>query len=1140
MADQVLQRIIHNSVSKRSSSSSASSVSADVQPFVAATSRSTETTAQKQSTWLFPQASEPAGRHVPSIAHHGPLPLPIALKAFKPYATITQGSAITATSQLLFPPPPAVLGSHPLYYLAKRFPILAEQELKSIPNRTAQDYASFIIGAMSTSFPSATTLRAVVRQFRNFLKESSSSALASTNAKRMELPRTRIWAQTIRGLIWLRQHRRARVAIHVMQKFGIKPTGFAWRGICRGWIQQGELKMAEALATQVFLNPKISHDYKLDERPYYLHDMPQSTSDNHSSSSAESAARRRHRSPMSPNSAPLFLVIEAWTECGEMEKARYWFDRVPEHEMTDMLTSDMVAGYLRVGQQDKAQEVIRIMARCGVKPTAIVFNPIVEHALKTSGMEAAEDLVKDMEQLGIFLNLFTFKILIRGYIAAGDKVRVLACLQRMRALGIETDRALGRILLEGLWGLGEIRLGDHGPAAVAESEFGATMKDELLKGFGFVSEPGWSARCIEWIKQGEVEQAEEVLQHVLALEDPRMNNESVQVIGALADHHEMTRARHWFDRLLSITHHMQIQDQSMIVGLMNDMVSRYLKMQQPSEAEAVIESVAQRGALPNVETVNLMLQWMTLRAEMSDAENLVQKTAQSGITPNQQTFEILSQGYAARGEIESLQRCLSRMEEMGFVKSTWSLSTLELQSAIIGPHSEESQSSPSSLSTGILDTLCKRWIEQDQMAKAEQFLGQLSSNPNVPPHNIPYTTLIQGWIDQSQRITVSSSAIQAMGPSHSDDDPSTSQLASSSVSTSQSLNQERRLHQESIVKMRKARSWFDRIPESERTLQLVNRMIGGYMALDLEHEAEELIQWMATQRIKPDVETYNHILKHTIQSRAMGMPAAEVIVSKMQKGGIAPNVETWNLLVRGYVIRGELTRALRCLDRMAGKKDASSSSSSLALAQRLDVRGGKSRSRAREIMKEYDSEILDVVVGDEEEEVNSNNTATAAGSSSWPSSRSTSSSSSSWVSSIDAVYSTVAVKPNETTQQLILSGFGPEVKPVQGQGDYARALALFRNRVARQKQQEDQLLQGLAALNQQQQPLQGRQGFDEENEEGDEWILDHLEMLQGLAGGSEVGMTDMDWKNELQWEEMMEMERERERELSGSERKWFD
>ncbi|KAF9905724.1 hypothetical protein EC991_001326 [Linnemannia zychae] len=1214
-----------STVGKRFSSTSSSteaSLQSDASSVSGAGPRYTESPLSSGlSAWNFPQASGQNGRRSRPSHHYGPLPLPIALKAFRPQSNASAapqklslslhgGVPTTAIPQQSIPPPPAVLGSQPLYYLAKKFPILAEHELKAIPNKTALDYSSFLVGAMTTSYPSATTLRAVVRQFRNFLRASAqqvkeeslhlrstggqASAKTRHAAKTVELPRARIWAQTIRGLIWLKQYRRARVAIHTMQKLGIRPTGFAWRGICRGWIEQGELARAEALAVKVFTRPEISHDCKLEERPYYYGDMQLSEVEAAATGvrngggdfrlAGASAARRKHRSPMSPNSAPLFLVIEALAECGEMERARHWFDQIPEHEMTDLLTSDMVAGYLKVGQQDKAQEVIRIMARCGVKPTAIVFNPIVEHAVRHMNMEAAEDLVQDMTRLGIYSNLFTYKILIQGYIAAGQKDKALECLDRIKASGIETDRALGRILLEGLWNLGELREGDQGPAAICNTNRGEQniQGDLRMAALDFVDEPGWSQKCIDWIKDDEFEQAEEVLHHVLNLgveADPTLQTEAIQVVRALADRRDMTRARHWFDRLISpervavLRGASSVRDESSsLQELMDQMVAGYIQVHRPSDAEDVIGLMSQQGIYPTVNTINLILRWSTLQAEMEDAEGLVQKMALSGIPPNQETFEILCQGYASRGALEPLQNCLTRMEEAGFTgPGTGSPLISELketmlgQSSFIATQGQVDQLSPFASSGSVLETMCAQWIGQDQMSRAEQFVGHLLSNPHIKPEMVPYTTLIEGWIGQSQRNPVSMSALQAVnGPTSSGSgakgarngsarskDSSASNVStttdntnnspsSSSVPSSESLHHEIRLYDENVAKMRKARHWFDRTPEKFRTIDLLNKMVGGYMALGLEQESEGMIQWMASRKIKPNVETYNHILDHTVQH--LTMPTAEGLVQKMRKGGIAPSVETWNLLVRGYVIRGQLSNALECLDRMTESKSVLESSKGAGTSA--------NKSKTREIIEAYDREILDVVVQDGEAEkegtVDTNNDDTNQQQQDDHTSATTAATTATQAQQQRRDNNSLrAVEPNVLTKQLILSGFGPELKPPQGQGDYARALELYRNRVARQKEQEDHIMQGLASLRNSSNSGVQFGAIDAEWDEDEEgWILDHLESLQGLSGqspeaegvGAGVGMTDLDWKNELKWEELMEMEKGRDRELSG--RSW--
>ncbi|KAF9997808.1 hypothetical protein BGZ65_006622, partial [Modicella reniformis] len=527
---------------------------------------------------------------------------------------------------------------------------------------------------MSPSYPSATTIRAVIRQFRNFLRDSTfmrgegkktntttttttttivaDSLSSSSWTKDIEIPRARIWAQVIRGLIWLKQYRRARVTIHMMQKLGIKPTGYTWRTICRGWIIQGEIDRAESLAVKVFTDPTISYNYQQVEQPSFF------TTKYQPSVITDFEEKQKHWSPMTPNSAPLFLIIQTLTKCGEMERARHWFDQIPEHEITDLLTSNMVAGYLRIGQEHKAQEVIQIMTRCGVKPTAIVFHPIVEHAAQNVSMDAAEDLVKDIVALGLFLNLFTYKILIRGYIAAGQRDEALKCLDRIRASGLETDRALGRILLDGLWGIGEPRKGDHGPpiiypAVVAnsgveerqdEQQGGRLKEEEKEEDLQVVEKPGWSQRCVQWIQGSKYEQAEEALQKVLDSYSTRSDDlEIVHVIKALADHRALSRARYWLDCLVASNRSLDY-DNGVLVDLMNHFVSGYIKAQQPNEAEAVIWGMSRRRVYPTVETANLMLKGTTLDGKMVNAEDFVQKMVESGISPNQQTYEILCRG----------------------------------------------------------------------------------------------------------------------------------------------------------------------------------------------------------------------------------------------------------------------------------------------------------------------------------------------------------------------------------------------------------------------------------------------------------------------------------------------------------------
>jgi len=500
---------------------------------------------------------------------------------------------------------------------------------------------------------------------------------------------------------------------------------------------------------------------------------------------------------------------------------------------------------------------------------------------------------------------------------------------------------------------------------------------------------------------------------------------------------------------------------------------------------------------------------------MEAAEALVQRMGDTGIEPDAQTFEILCEGYAARGLTESFRACLARMNEAGVDETDRSPLLAELEQDLLGmpPVREggeqllepsESSASADPVRSNALTTLCTRWVEHGQLSKAEDFVNQLQENTSVPKSKIPYKVLIQGWIQRSQQNELSPSLLKTASSS-ADSGPDAANAssvppASVSVRNSKSLDREQQLLKSSIENMRQARSWFNLAPESERTLDLFNDMVGGYMALGLEHESDGIVQWMAASKIRPDVHTYNHILEHMVKK--LDMSAVESLIQKMQRGGIEPNTTTWNALIRGYVIRGQLSQALVCLGRMTGKD----------LSIPLPVSKAKS-SRKKEAIATYDKEILEAVVQEDTAEAQDDQSYHPRLSRGPPRRE------------LESKPVISQLEPDLITEQLILAGFGVEAEPAQGQGDSGRALELYRDRVERQDHQERQLLQRLDSLI-------GKRDDEERDEE--DWILDHLDLMQEIGEpGTELGMTDLDWKNELKWEEMMEVEKARERELSG-------
>ncbi|XP_042511131.1 pentatricopeptide repeat-containing protein At5g59600 [Macadamia integrifolia] len=95
-------------------------------------------------------------------------------------------------------------------------------------------------------------------------------------------------------------------------------------------------------------------------------------------------------------------LVDMYSKCGRVEKARLVFDRMPEKDL--VAWNSMVSGY---AQQGFARE--------------------------------AWDLVKEMRLMGIKPNLITWNTLIAGFSSAGDDVMVWDLFGMMRVHGVEPD-----------------------------------------------------------------------------------------------------------------------------------------------------------------------------------------------------------------------------------------------------------------------------------------------------------------------------------------------------------------------------------------------------------------------------------------------------------------------------------------------------------------------------------------------------------------------------------------------------------------------------------------------------------------------------------------------------------------------------
>eukprot|EP01018_Ginkgo_biloba_P013180 Gb_21047 [translate_table: standard] len=111
-------------------------------------------------------------------------------------------------------------------------------------------------------------------------------------------------------------------------------------------------------------------------------------------------------------------LVDMYSKCGDIDKARYVFDKVHRRNVVSWTT--MIAGYVQNGQSVEALKLFQQMQLAGVKPNSSTFVSVLPACSNLAALEQGMEIHEDIIKSGVLSHAFVENALIDMYAKCGS------------------------------------------------------------------------------------------------------------------------------------------------------------------------------------------------------------------------------------------------------------------------------------------------------------------------------------------------------------------------------------------------------------------------------------------------------------------------------------------------------------------------------------------------------------------------------------------------------------------------------------------------------------------------------------------------------------------------------------------------
>ncbi|KAL5976477.1 hypothetical protein ACLOJK_020810 [Asimina triloba] len=568
-------------------------------------------------------------------------------------------------------------------------------------------------------------------------------------------------------------------------------------------------------------------------------------------------------------------LVNAYAVARDMRGALSCVEEMKDEgiEMTVVTYSVLIKGFNNIGDAEAADNWFREAKLKLASLNAIIYSNVVYAQCQAGNMDRAEELVRELEEVGIDAPIILYHTMMDGYTEVRNEEKCLIVFERLKVIMM---LIIASLVIQFLLFLPTSR-----PAAVSLSlcvdkriEMGKKLrrfrderiKREEKKGLEEIWEEirdeeekssGKIEKNIRVVVMGKVSKALEVSKS-MALNGIKHNSKTYSMLisgyvnqndfaNAFAVFEDMLKAglkpdavlynniidafckMGNIDRAIRIVDEMKMEKHRPSPRTFTPIIRGLAKLGDMKRALEIVNMMRTNGCIPTVETYNVLIHGLVGKQQMERALETLNEMLLAGISPNECTYTTIMQGYASLGDTGKAFEYFTKIKDEGLKLDRFTYEAL-------------------------LKACCKSGRMQSALAVTREMSAQ-----NIPRDTFVYNILIDGYESFANYIKYK-------------------------LDLQEDYNQTSHL----------------------KGPGLALAAVGAYPMNGLDPAAVNW-EYVSSGSIR---------LGLAFVCRNTCMPRATKIIEEMEAVGIKPNVKTFTTIIHGWARASMLEKALKCFEEM--------------------------------------------------------------------------------------------------------------------------------------------------------------------------------------------------------------------------------
>ncbi|KAL9998492.1 putative tetratricopeptide-like helical domain superfamily [Helianthus debilis subsp. tardiflorus] len=369
------------------------------------------------------------------------------------------------------------------------------------------------------------------------------------------------------------------------------------------------------------------------------------------------------------------------------------FKKLIKHKLCEpnvVMHSTMIKGLCKVGNNDIAIGLLRLMDERGCKPDIYAYSTIIDSLCKDKMIEDAFKLFNEMVfAKGIQPDVITYTSLIHGLCNLGRWDEVSELLKEMEEdVRISPDIQTFSILVDAFCKEGRVDEAEAVIDIMVERVNGycKSLKiEEAMHMFHEITRKGLKPDIVSYstMLQG--------LFRVARCGDARKLFDEMRAAGQIPNEYtygvilDGLCNNHQVEEALSLFHLVGESKLNYNIVVYNILIEGASKCGKLDTAKTLFHDLTLKGLQPNVRTFNIMISGLCREGQLKEAKLLLLKMDESGCPPDTVTYNVFLQGYLRNKHFDDVEMLLHEMDGRRYSLDASSLSLLIDQIAAGSP-----------------------------------------------------------------------------------------------------------------------------------------------------------------------------------------------------------------------------------------------------------------------------------------------------------------------------------------------------------------------------------------------------------------------------------------------------------------------